>query len=591
MFARRHIGAALAIAAIAGVSCLIRLPGFTEGGFASHDVGGILYEAMLLRAGGLPYVDAIELKAPGTFYLATFLAGPEGRDIAAFQVAANLVAIASLLVLAALAWRLWGARAAVVAAALYALHDAHLDSMDANYVTWAQLPAVAAGLCAARAATWREEHALRSRSFRTWLFGGVMCGLAALCKQPSGVVLLPVLFWAVCPPGRRDVRAGLAVLAGFLLAHVPVALHYLARGQLGALLGGYVWNPWGFEYIAHNAASTGPARAAWEFAAAAAHFLALPLALAAFAVAARPRGHVAKDMSRASGDAPAPAPDLRRHVPQDMSSLPADASSLGPQVHDHKDISPVPADATSAPPPRGHAPKDMSPAPRGHASKDSRHVPGATRFLLAWTAAAMLAAATGLRFYKGYWLGVLPPLCLLAAAPWGASAPAPWRRGWPRLVVAPLVLALTVRAAWALRLTRDDRARPHDEGARAIGRWLGERTGPDDTIWVWGWHLWGVHAYSGRLSASRIYKTLGLLTTTPDDTWRTPAGPARVLTDGPAAQQLLSDLAAAPPAFVAIGGTAPKHEFPALRRFLADRYVRDHGLRFGKVEIWRRADR
>ncbi|MFY0535357.1 hypothetical protein [Nannocystis pusilla] len=168
------------------------------------------------------------------------------------------------------------------------------------------------------------------------------------------------------------------------------------------------------------------------------------------------------------------------------------------------------------------------------------------RFLLAWTAAAMLAAATGLRFYKGYWLGVLPPLCLLAAAPWAAGAPALWRRGWPRLIVAPLVLALTMRAAWALRLTRDDRARPHDEGARAIGRWLGERTGPDDTIWVWGWHLWGVHAYSGRLSASRIYKTLGLLTTTPDDTWRTPAGPAKVLTDGPAAQQLLSDLTASP---------------------------------------------
>jgi hypothetical protein len=575
VLARRHLGAALAIAAIAGVSCLIRLPGFTEGGFASHDVGGILYEAMLLRAGGLPYVDAIELKAPGTFYLATFLAGPEGRDIAAFQIAANLVAVASLLVLAALAWRLWGARAAVVAAALYALHDAHLDSMDANYVTWAQLPAVAAGLCAARAATWREDHGLRSRSLRTWLFGGVMCGLAALCKQPSGVVLLPVLFWAVCPPGRRDVRAGLAVLAGFLLAHAPVALHYLARGQLGALLGGYVWNPWGFEYIAHNAAGTGPARAAWEFAAAAVHFLALPLALAAFAVAARPRGHVSKDMSSVPA-APSSAPAPRGHAPKDMSPAPADASSA-PQGHAPKDMSLAPADASSA--------------PRGHAPKDSRHVPGAMRFLLAWTAAAMLAAATGLRFYKGYWLGVLPPLCLLAAAPWGASAPALWRRGWPRLVVAPLVLALTMRAAWALRLTRDDRARPHDEGARAIGRWLGERTGPDDMIWVWGWHLWGVHAYSGRLSASRIYKTLGLLTTTPDDTWRSPAGPAKVLTDGPAAQQLLSDLAAAPPAFVAIGGTAPKHEFPALRRFLADRYVRDHGLRFGKVEIWRRADR
>ena len=78
MFARREIGTVLALAGIAGLSCLVRLPGFREGGFASHDVGGILYEAMLLRAGGLPYVDAIELKAPGTFYLATVESG-EGR--------------------------------------------------------------------------------------------------------------------------------------------------------------------------------------------------------------------------------------------------------------------------------------------------------------------------------------------------------------------------------------------------------------------------------------------------------------------------------------------------------------------------------
>lgn len=513
MPARRQLLAALAIAAIAGLSCLIRLPGFTEGGFASHDVGGILHQSMLLRAGGLPYVDAIELKAPGTFYLATFLAGPEGRDIAAFQVAANLVAIASLLVLAALAWRLWGARAAVVAAAVYALHDAHLDSMDANYVTWAQLPQVAAGLAAVSAAR-RRGASTNNMSLATWLLSGVLCGLAALCKQPSGAILIPVLAWALFPPGRRDIRAAVAVIAGFALAHVPVALHYLARGHLGDLLTGYVWNPWGFEYIARNAGT--PAwRAVWELLAASAHFVALPLALAAFALAARSKTHVPRDTS---------------------------------------------------------------------------HVPGDIRFLLIWTAAALAAAATGLRFYKGYYLAVLPPLCLLAAAPWGPLAPALWRRGLLRLALAPLLLVLTARAAWATRLTRDDRAHPHDQGARAIARHIARHTEPGDRIWVWGWHLWGVHAYSGRLSASRIYKTLGLLTTAPNDTWRTPSGPQHVLADGPAARLLLEDLAAAPPAFIAIGGTAPRGQFPALRQFIGAHYVRDHRLRVGRVEIWRRAE-
>ena len=54
-----------------------------------------MYNGMLLAAGKLPYVDSVEFKAPGTFYLAWWLADG-GRDIAAFQVWANLFALGSL---------------------------------------------------------------------------------------------------------------------------------------------------------------------------------------------------------------------------------------------------------------------------------------------------------------------------------------------------------------------------------------------------------------------------------------------------------------------------------------------------------------
>lgn len=520
------LSAAAAIVTISAASVAVRWPGLTQGRFASHDVGGILYNAMLLRSGGLPYVDSIELKAPGTFYLATLLAGPEARDIAAFQVAANSVAVASLLLLAALAWRLWGPVAAVVAAALYALHDAHLDSMDANYVTWAQLPQVAAGLLAACAAVWREGHGRKTLSPIAWLLAGAACGLAALCKQPSGFILVPVLAWAAFPPGRRDLSAGSAVLAGAALAHLPVALHYLARGHLAELATGYLWNPWGYEYITGRAGLPWT-RALWEWLAATTHFVALPLALAAFALAARPRP---------------PAPTG----------------------------SPPPAD-----PP---VPTDILP------------VPGATRALVVWALAALAAAAVGLRFYKGYYLAVLPPLCLLAAAPWGALSPAVWRRGKVRLLLAPLLAILALRAGFALHATRVDRARPHDDATRTIGRFLARNTAPNDRIWVWGWHLWGTYAYSGRLSASRVYKTLGLLTPVNTDTWRTPAPAPTFLTGSPYAQLLLDDLSASPPAFIVLGGTAPRDQFIALRRFLAAEYVRDLRLRIGRVEVWRRRD-
>ena len=94
------------LAAIVGASAWLRTPGFEQGGFASHDVAGILYNAMVLERGGLPYVDTLELKAPGSFYLAQWFAGGDGRDIGRFQIAANLWALASLVAVAGLGWRL-----------------------------------------------------------------------------------------------------------------------------------------------------------------------------------------------------------------------------------------------------------------------------------------------------------------------------------------------------------------------------------------------------------------------------------------------------------------------------------------------------
>ena len=511
-----RISAAAALAVISAFSVAIRWPGLTQGRFASHDVGGILYNAMLLRSGALPYVDSVEFKAPGSFYLAALLAGPEGRDIASFQLLANLFGLASLALLAALAWRLWGPLAAVLAAALYALHDAHLDSMDANYVTWALLPQVGAVLLAHAAGLRREREPVPSAMvFGTWLMSGALCGAATLFKQPAGIVLVPALVHALRRPrgdarGAWDARAGLGVLLGFLLAHAPIAAHYLARGHLDALISGYAGSAWGMAYIEHHA-DVPLASAAWEGLAATLYFLALPLALAGFAVAARPR-------------------------------------ELSPSQH------------------------------------------AALRLLLVWTAAGLAGAAVGLRFYKGYFLAVLPPVCLLAAAPWGLLGPQPWRRGAVRWLAAPLLALLLARAGMQLHATRVDRAEPHDEGARKIAAHIAAHSAPGERIWVWGWHLWGVYAYSDRLSASPIYKTPGLLTRFEDDTWRRPAPPLTLLPDSPHAAALLRDLDAAAPAFIVLGGSVPREGFVALRRLLAADYQRDLRLRVGKVEIWRRRE-
>jgi hypothetical protein len=492
------------------VSAWVRGPGFTQGGFASHDVGGILYEAMLLHAGLLPYVDSVELKAPGTFYLAALLAGPAGRDIAAFQIAANVTALLSLVALTGLAWRLWGAAAALLAAIVYALHDAALDRMDANYVTWAQLPqilAMAVGVAAMRATT-------RRRTLAMWALCGALCASAALCKQPAGVILVPALIWAARGAGRFDGKAGAAVLAGFAAMHGPVALHYAAHGQLAALVTGYAFNPWGLAYITQRGAA-GPLAELWEGAAATVHTLALPLALAGFAV-------------------------VRRL-----------ANRTGPMGQD-------PADRLG--------------------------------WLGSWFAATLIAACVGLRFYRGYFLAVLPPLCLLAASPWGVRAllRPPVRR--LRAGVAGLVIAVLVaRAVVDLAAIRDDRRRPHDAGARAVARYVQLHSREGDTIWVWGWHLWGVHALSGRLSGSRVYKTLGLLTPPNDDTWRRPASTPQVTPENRWMAVLLADLERTRPAVIVLGGTTPRTGLGPLRRMLQAGYHRDR-CDIGKVECWRLRD-
>lgn len=499
---------AAGVLAVIAASAAIRWPGFTQGGFASHDVGGILYEAMLLHAGELPYVASVELKAPGTFYLAAALAGPDGRDIAAFQVAANVAALLSLVGVAGLAWRLWGGAAALVAASLYALHDAAIDRMDANYVTWAQLPqilAMAAGLAAARAPT-------RRRGLGLWALAGALAGAAALCKQPAGVILVPVAIWALRAGTRRfDGAAVLATLAGFVAMHVPVAVHYAAHGQLAALVRGYAFNPWGLAYITERG-SAGLLAELKEGALATVHTLALPLALAGFAAVRR--------MSSGTG-------------------------------------------------PSGQDPADRS------------------GWLAWWLGATLAAACVGLRFYRGYFLAVLPPLCLLAAAPWGVRSLLRPPIGRARAVIAGLAIAaLTVRAVADLRAIRGDRQRPHDAGTRAVARYIEQHSGPGDTIWVWGWHLWGAYALSGRRAGSRVYKTLGLLTPPNDDTWRRPASPPRVAADNPWMAVLVADLERTRPAVIVLGGTTPRSGLGPLRRLLQTQYRRDD-CRIGKVECWR----
>ncbi|KIG13345.1 hypothetical protein DB30_08112 [Enhygromyxa salina] len=512
-------------------SAWVREPGFSQGGFASHDVAGILYNAMVLEHGGLPYVDTLELKAPGSFYLAKWFAGPEARDISRFQVAANLWALLALACVAGLAWRLWGRLGAVMGAGLYALHDAHLDSMDANYVTWANLPQIAS--------FWAGIEALRVRSERwrpsAWMLAGALAGFAALCKRPDGIVLVPLLIMAFVGDGGESLarakvsrgdgwarvleRAGdpAWVLLGFGLAHLPIVAQYVAAGEFRALFEGYFVSRWGLRYL--GAREAGLAASAWEGALALAHFVGLALVLAAFSCV--------------------------RGVAERVANWRAGVSAQSDQRL-----------------------RELG-------------------FVCAWLLAMLVAASLGFRFYKGYFLAVAAPMCVLAAAPCGLLGRRCTAHWVPRSLALALCSVLVVRALLMLDHVRHDRAQPHDLGGRRIAKHLLDHTEPDDRIWMWGWHLWDVYPLTGRMSGSRIYKSLGILSQPNDDTWRRPASPLRFV-ESEYSRQLIADLEASRPAYVVLGSTVPHREFKQLHAFLDAHYRRDRRVRIGRVQLWKR---
>ncbi len=526
------VSTCVALLVIFAASLWLRWPGFTQGGFASHDVAGILYNGMLLDLGALPYVDSFELKAPGTFFLAQWLAGPAARDIAQFQIWANICALLSLGLVAGLGWRLWGRLGGVVGAALYALHDAHLDSMDANYVTWANLPQIAAfwlGIEATRSgAKWRAT---------LWLLAGVSAGVAALCKRPDGVVLAVLLPMAALrartaeapdaeaprstDEGSRSwtgpwIRSGVRevgwVLGGFALAQLPICALYLRAGALDALFKGYFLNRWGLRYVGSGGGG-GLVDNLGEAALATAHFVGLPLILAAFALAV-----VLTERGRAALERP-------RVV--------------------------------------------------------------ALLWIAAWAGATVLAATLGLRFYKGYYLATAAPLCLAAAAPWGllgTHSRAPWI---PRAIVGAALLALVGRQLMVDRATRIDRARVHDAGGRRIADHVLAHSTPGDRVWVWGWHLWDVYPMTGQRSGSRIYKSLGVLSQANNDSWRRPAEALRFV-DSERATALVADLERTRPTYIVLGSTVPHRQFEALQALLRREYRRDRSApRIGRVQFWR----
>lgn len=213
------------------------LHGILHPSFRNLDVAGIVYNARLLLAGRLPYVDSIEIKPPGAFILfAPWLALGGMRAVWIFSI---LWATATSLATGWLGGCCWGRRWQNWIALLHAGGAILAAEGDINYSFWMTLPLTLAAGCIAKALV-----SPRIRSFASlWWGAGALLTLAVLIR-PSAASLL--LLFALAgfiearkAQWRRVVVLVAASLVGAVMVLLLIGLPFTQNGNFDAVISGY----------------------------------------------------------------------------------------------------------------------------------------------------------------------------------------------------------------------------------------------------------------------------------------------------------------------------------------------------------------
>ncbi|WP_370068563.1 glycosyltransferase family 39 protein [Streptacidiphilus sp. MAP5-3] len=192
---------------LAVVAVLTHLPSFLRP-FWNPDEGYLATEARMLAVGGTLYTTVVDRKPPLLPWLYQAAFWVFGSDsLWPLRVLAVLAHLATALLLASVARRRWGPRAALVAGVLALLLSVGLSPEDSQAATFEvfMLPATAA-------AFWCADR-------QRWAGAGLATAAAAMVKQTGGAVLLPVLFLLL---RQRDGRRA-ALVRVLLGSTVPVA--------------------------------------------------------------------------------------------------------------------------------------------------------------------------------------------------------------------------------------------------------------------------------------------------------------------------------------------------------------------------------
>ncbi len=201
--------------------------------------------AAILMDGGLPYLDAVENKPPGIFYVYLWTFYLFGKyNMAAVHLVTLIWTLCSGILLSILAYRMGGKKSALYALFFYMTFTAALypKMIAANTEIFMALPYSLAVLL-----LW---HAFMENKRRFYFISGLVSGISPLFKQVGAIEIIVVFAWLfIAVPlfrGGKEIRRSAASFAcfgiGFLLPSGAVALLFYNKGILGD------WIFWNITY-------------------------------------------------------------------------------------------------------------------------------------------------------------------------------------------------------------------------------------------------------------------------------------------------------------------------------------------------------
>jgi hypothetical protein len=218
---RYWIWLALAIVLLFAAGVRLRLLHFP----IERDEGEYAYMGQLMLQGVPPYQTAWNMKFPGTYAAYAAIMAVFGQSVAGIRLGFLLVNAGCILLVFAIAWKMWGRFAALAAAAAYALCTLGNPTLMAGHATHLVVLFMLAGLLLVLQGI--QNHKL-------WIHfvAGMMLGLSVLMKQHA-IFIVPLAMLLPLADELAPPRAALRfvlVRISFLL--LGVALPLFATGLI-----------------------------------------------------------------------------------------------------------------------------------------------------------------------------------------------------------------------------------------------------------------------------------------------------------------------------------------------------------------------